>query len=200
MPVIFCLLTLVLCCQPALAGDATDKVPALEKIASLSDPAKLITLKSGNRAGNSRFRKLMAFANEAETRDLPPAEFFAALYGFYEEKPYVTHSHVFAPKAEMLNLEAQYRLGKIYGLYTEQNIALLKRGRAPIITRGKHIGEKAEVDHLIPFRSAPELEQSMANLTWMPASENRSKGAKFTNAARRRAEALREETGWVFRQ
>lgn len=75
-------------------------------------------------------------------------------------------------------------------------ILLLKRGRAPFITRGEFKGEKAEVDHLIAFKLAPDLENSMANLTWMPTSQNRSKGAKFTNAAKQRANALIAEVGW----
>lgn len=96
-------------------------------------------------------------------------------------------------------MEAQYRLGRLYGLYTPENLIKLRKGNAAIVTKGKYIGEKIEIDHLIPYSKAPALENSMANLTWLPRSVNRSKGAKITNAALRREKALNKEVGWVWK-
>ena len=96
-------------------------------------------------------------------------------------------------------MEAQYRLGKQYGIYTKDNIDLLRRGRAPIVTKGKYSGEKLHVDHILPYADYPELENSMANLSWLPASVNLKKSARLTNAAKRRARQIMEETGWALR-
>ena len=66
---------------------------------------------------------------------------------------------------EKLNLGAQYKLGR---LYTPSNLPLLRKGNAALVTKGEYAGEKIEIDHLIPYSKAPELEKSMANLTWRP--------------------------------
>ena len=164
-------------------------------ISALCSPSKLAALKPGNRAANQRFRKLMFYVNQADERGVLPKAYIAQIYGEFKVAPYAGKKHVYAPETERQNLEAQYRLGKIYGLYTADNLKLLKRGRSPFITRGEYQGEKAEVDHLIPVKIAPELECSMANLGWLPKSVNRKKSAKFTNAAKRRVKRLQEEVG-----
>ena len=53
---------------------------------------------------------------------------------------------------------------------------------------------------LIPYSRAPELENSMANLTWMPRTLNRKKAAKVTNGALSREKALKAEVGWVCKR
>ena len=127
---------------------------------------------------------------------MKPEAFFKALYSGIDTKPYANKSHVYAPRTEALNLTAQYRLGRLYGLYTDENLELLRRGRAPVITKGEHQGQKAHVDHILPMSKYPELENSMANLRWMPAKLNMQKSDTVTNTAKRRARDLREEVGW----
>ena len=139
----------------------------------------------------------MFWINQYEAAGTKPKDFLIQLYSHYSKiQPYNRPGHVYAPRTEKLNLEAQYRLGKLYGLYTPTNLLKLRKGNAAIVTRGDHIGEKIEIDHLIAMSKAPSLEKSMANLTWLPQSLNRSKGAKYTNAAKRRAKALGEEVKW----
>lgn len=161
-------------------------------VSSLVDPGKLSTLKS-ERAGNPRFRKLMFYIAKAESQGVKPKDYLNQLYSHLPKEPYSMASHVYAPETEKLNLEAQYRLGRAYGLYTPDNLVRLRKGNSPIITVGKYSGEKAHVDHLLPRSKYPQLENSMANLTWLPASQNLRKSDKVTNAAIRRLKALREE-------
>jgi len=173
-------------------------LPSYKQLSSLVNPHKLASLKKGNRSGNARFKKLMYWINAYESAGTEPKKFIKNLYSeFSEIKPYATEQHVYAPTTEKWNIEAQYRLGRLYGLYTPENLAKLRKGNAAIITKGKYIGEKIEIDHLIPFSKAPSLENCMANLTWLPRTLNRQKSDKITNASRRRADALEKEVGWI---
>lgn len=45
------------------------------------------------------------------------------------------------------------------GCLTPTGMEKLRRGNAPIITRGPYAGELAEVDHIIPRAVAPELDE-----------------------------------------
>ena len=179
-----------------LFANEINQKPSLRVVSSLADPTKLEALKAGNRAANQRFRKFMFYLHEAESAGVAPKDYLTQIYALYESEPYVKATHVFAPVTERKNLEAQYRLGKFYGLFTPSNLILLKRGRAPVISRGDWKGDKAEVDHIIAYKLAPALERSMANLAWLPETVNRRKSDTFTNAAKRRSTALFKETGW----
>ena len=187
---ILILLTLFITCNLQ-----AQTLPTIKQLSSLCNPEKLATLKKGNRSGNNRFKKIMYWIHAYEEQGTKPKEFLIELYSSYITKPYQNSNHVFAPKTEKLNLEAQYRLGKVYGLYTKENLPLLKKGNAAFVTKGEYKGEKIEIDHLIPYSKAPSLENSMANLTWLPRTVNRTKGAKITNGAKRRAKALNKEVG-----
>ena len=77
-------------------------------------------------------------------------------------------------KASLLrNLDIADKLGVL----TPDNLALIRRGHSPIITRGPYAGEPAEVDHIIPLAIAPEVDKEIANLELLPRSLNRRKGA-----------------------
>lgn len=52
----------------------------------------------------------------------------------------------------------------------------MKRGRAPIVEKGPDAGEILSIDHIIPRAIAPELDNVLANLEFMPPSANQSKG------------------------
>ena len=49
----------------------------------------------------------------------------------------------------------------------------LRRGNAPTITRGPYAGELATGDHIIPRSVAPELDNKLFNLEFMPDTLNR---------------------------
>lgn len=146
---------------------AASELPSYEQLSNLTNPEKLSTLKKGNRSGNARLKKLMYLMHEYDVSGTKPKEFLVELYKKHGSTPYANGGHVYAPLTEKMNLEAQYRLGRLYGLYTPSNLPLLRKGNAAIVTNGEYAGEKIEIDHLIPFSKAPELENSMANLTWI---------------------------------
>lgn len=64
------------------------------------------------------------------------------------------------------------------GLLTPENRQRLKRGAAPIVTRGPYAGQPAEVDHIVPRALAPELDHELANLELLPETLNRRKSAR----------------------
>jgi len=64
------------------------------------------------------------------------------------------------------------------------NVAKLRRGRAPTITRGPYAGEKAEVDHIVPVSKAPRFENWIGNLEFMPRMLNRRKSDKMGDRQR----------------
>ena len=65
------------------------------------------------------------------------------------------------------------------GCLDAEGMELLRRGKAPTITRGPYAGEKLTVDHIIPRAVAPTLDKVLANLELMPHSLNIRKGAKI---------------------
>ncbi len=65
------------------------------------------------------------------------------------------------------------------GCLTEDNLAKLRRGRAPTITRGPYTGEQAEVDHIVPVSKASRFENWIGNLEFMPRTLNRRKSDKM---------------------
>ncbi len=179
------------------AHEAALEVISSKPLHSLVQPDKLSQLKIGARAGNPRFKKLMYQLHCCELAGIKPELAVQTIYKkFASTSPYATKVHVYAPKAEIQNLVAQYRYGKKLGLYTPKNLEQLRHGRAPIVSKGAYKGETVEIDHLIPKALSPELENSMANLTWLPASANRTKSASITKAAIRRSDQLQKEINW----
>ena len=75
----------------------------------------------------------------------------------------------------MRNLTILERLG----CFTPDNLAKLRRGRAPTITRGPYAREIAEVDHIVPVSKAPQFELWIGNLEFMPRTLNRRKSDKM---------------------
>lgn len=75
MPLILCLLLFLTCCFSVSADEENQNIPCVSQIAALADPAKLITLKAGNRAANQRFRKLMAYIHLTEKAGQTPKVF-----------------------------------------------------------------------------------------------------------------------------
>ncbi|MDB4729999.1 hypothetical protein OAF58_00780 [bacterium] len=89
--------------------------------------------------------------------------------------------HVRTPRGQLAkesllrNLTILERLGCL----TPDNLAKLRRGRAPTITRGPYAGEQAEVDHIAPVSKAPRFENWIGNLEFMPRTLNRRKSDKM---------------------
>ncbi len=80
-----------------------------------------------------------------------------------------------AKESLLRNLTILERLG----CFTPDNLAKLRRGRAPIITRRPYASEIAEVDHIVPVAVAPAFSNWIGNLEFMPRSLNRWKSDKM---------------------
>jgi hypothetical protein len=156
-----------------LATTATSTADTIQTaLSSLSDPTKIATLES-DRAANPRIRKI-AYWLEVARQDgrEPEAEMVAALG---------THGWSGTLKAQ-LTAAAMARnrtIAERLGCLDAEGMELLRRGKAPTITRGPYAGEKLTVDHIIPRAVAPTLDKVLANLELMPHSLNIRKGAKI---------------------
>lgn len=139
---------------------------AVLAIRSLSDPAKLATL--GKRGANPRVNKLVYWLEMARQKGLGPerAVTFAQLLNGVTGEPARLRR-----EALVRNLTIADRLG----LLTPDNLARLRRGNAPTVTRGPYAGETTEVDHIVPVSLAPEIGNELANLELLPKTVNRRK-------------------------
>ena len=163
---------------------ATDFIPALA-IASLTDPAKLATLK-GERAANPRLQKCVYWLAYAEEQGEKPEVVLdeSAKLNKTEGTPYAG----FVRWGLLENL----KIAKELGLLTPEGMAELRRGKSATITKGQYAGQEAEADHVIPKAVCPELQNQVMNLELLPASLNRAKSDKVTERARVFAKELYE--------
>ena len=71
------------------------------------------------------------------------------------------------------SIETMYRYARMNRLTTDENLARMRQGLAPVFENG----EVAHLDHIIPVKYAPELKTLPANLRILKSSENTSRGA-----------------------
>ena len=69
---------------------------------------------------------------------------------------------------------------EIFGCFTPEGLAKLRRGGSPVITDGEHKGDKVALDHVLPVSLVPELAASFWNLEILASKVNRAKSAKIT--------------------
>ena len=168
-------------------------VPA-KAIASLTDPAKLATLK-GEREGNPRLQKCVYWLAYAEEQGEKPGAVLddSAKLNKTAGTPYAG----FVSWGLLENL----KIAKELGLLTPEGMAELKQGKPATITKGQYSGQKAEADYVIPRALCPELQNQVMNLELLPASLIRAKSDKVTDRAKVFAKELYEakllsEEGW----
>ncbi len=65
------------------------------------------------------------------------------------------------------------------GCIDEAGMIKLRKGNAPIITKGPYAGEIVTGDHIIPRSVCPELDNALYNLEMMPLTLNQRKSAKI---------------------
>lgn len=170
----FLFLLLLWSCQDAkLSGkEKPSAVSAAEEIlASLTDPAKLDTLK-GKRAATPRLRKSCYWLEVARregqdvTRLIESAQRVNGSFG--------------TARASMLveSLARNRTILERLGCLDEAGMSKLRKGNAPTITKGPYAGELATGDHIIPRSVCPVLDNVIVNLEFLPATLNQSKGAK----------------------
>lgn len=168
-------------CRPKTAQVAATPEPTVRveeqadpiaALASLSDPEKLKTLKPEARGVNGRLDKILYWLFVAEQKGIPPVQ---ALDRAFDQ------NRMQEPRRSMARkqLESNYLTARLWGLFTAEDLARLKRGNAALITKGTYLGQIAEVDHIVPVSRYPHLANELANLQLMPAMQNRSKGNRM---------------------
>ena len=165
-------LVLLLVTAPLLIAETSASA-----LASLTDPAKLATLK-GERAANPRLQKCVYWLAYAEEQGEKPEAVLdeSAKLNKTEGTPYSG----FVRWGLLENL----KIAKELGLLTPEGMAELKRGKSATITKGQYAGQEAEADHVIPRAVCPELQNQVMNLELLPASLNRAKSDKVTDRAK----------------
>lgn len=150
-------------------------------IASLVDPAKIDTLKSA-RAANPRLRKISYYLEDAlrTNKDLTEVISEAQIIAGYSGTP--------RAKADLESLLRNRVILERLGCLTPEGMENLKRGRAPVITKGPYSGDIASVDHIIPRSIVLELDLRLYNLEFMPSKLNLSKSNKIGLRQRQLAE------------
>jgi len=140
-------------------------------LASLTDPAKLATLK-GERAANPRLFKCIFFLKTAQDEGQDPKQVLAeaAKLNGTSGTPYAG----FIEWGLMENL----RIAESYGVLDQAGMQEMRRGKAPTISKGPYTGQEAEADHVIPKAVCPELQNQVFNLELLAASANRAKSDK----------------------
>ena len=188
------LLATFLLLLPTFELKAEDAKTAQQAIASLTDPAKLATLK-GDRAANPRLQKCVYWLAYAEEQGEKPE---AVL-----DESAKLNKTAGTPYAGFLSwgLLENLKIAKELGLLTPEGMAELKQGKSATITKGQYAGQKAEADCVIPTALCPELQNQVMNLELLPASLKQAKSDKVTDRARVFAKELYEakllsEEGW----
>ena len=189
------LLATLLLLLPTFELKAEDAKTAQQAIASLTDPAKLATLK-GERAANPSLQKCVYWLAYAEEQGEKPE---AVL-----DESAKLNKTAGTPYAGFLSwgLLENLKIAKELGLLTPEGMAELRQGKSATITKGQYTGQKAEADYVIPRALCPELQNQVMNLELLPASLIRSKIDKVTERAKVFAKELYEakllsEEGWT---
>ena len=173
----FCIFGVVRWSQNRTAADRVElaeRADPISAISSLSDPAKLHTLKPQTRAVNGRVDKILYWLYVAELRGISPSHALDEAFS----KNQTVEPRASLAKAQII---ANYATAKRLGLFTQAGLDRLKRGLAAVITKGTYIGESAEIDHIVPLARYPQFANELANLQVLPRSQNRSKGERMGN-------------------
>ena len=139
-------------------------------IAAQGDPARLATL--GSRGANPRLKRIVFYLALARDAGADPGQII--------EEAQRQNGSAGTPRAELVKagLLRNLKIADGLGLLTPDNRARLRRGAAPVVTRGPYAGQHAEVDHVVPRALARELDHELANLELLPARLNRQKSAR----------------------
>jgi hypothetical protein len=179
---------------PTMGLRSEDAKTAQPAIASLTDPAKLATLK-GERAASPLLQKCVYWLAYAEEQGEKPEAVLdeSAKLNKTAGTPYAG----FVSWGLLENL----KIAKELGLLTSEGMAELRQGKPATITKGEYSGQKAQADDVIPSAVCPELQNQVMNLELIPASLIRAKSGKVTDRAKVFAKELYEakllsEEGW----
>jgi len=185
------LILLALAAAPSIMAAPSTAAVA---IASLTDPAKLATLKA-EREANPFLQKCVYWLAYAEEQGEKPDVVL--------DESAKLNKTAGTPYAGFLSwgLLENLKIAKEMGLLTPEGMSELKQGKPATITKGQYSGQKAEADDVIPVSLCPELHNQVMNLELLPASLIRAKSEKVTERAKVFAKELYEakllsEEGW----
>ena len=160
------LMVFLLFASPLMGGEA-EPVAILRE---LIDPARIDGLE-GERAANPRLRKMVYWLEVARRSGKSPEEVVLAAQ---RAAGYAGTARAEADRASLVrNRTILERLGCL----DEAGMEALRRGKAPVVTRGPYKGDIASVDHIIPRSVVEELDERIYNLEFMPRRLNSRKGA-----------------------
>ena len=149
------------------------------KISPLIDPAKLATLKT--RGAIPRVQKIVYHLEMARRDKVRPADVITSALRT------VGMTNALAAKltkeAMLRNLAIADRMGCLNAAGLDD----MKQGKSPTIRAGPSVGDELSVDHIIPFKVAPELDNVIANLELMPLRANERKNDKVFKRQRQLA-------------
>ena len=154
--------------EPAkvVVSETADPLTAL---AALTDFKKLATLDPAKRAINPRLKKILYWLYVADAKGIGTED---ALKAAFNQNSNAGTKASNAIRQTITN----YRTAKLWGLFTTESLAKLKRGEAVQITRGSYVGQFVEIDHIVPLARYPQHGNDLANLQILPQAENRRKG------------------------
>jgi hypothetical protein len=179
--IVWLLLLLALTVSPA-SSQAARVSGYASKVASLIVPGKPATL--GERGANSRIQKCVYWLEQARLAGENPA---SIVHRAVETAGYSGTAGLLTEQSLLRNLEIASKLGCL----NKQGLLRMRRGGAPLVTRGPYAGDVASVDHIIPRAVAPELDCVVANLELLPLRMNESKNAKVGARQKDLAKKLR---------
>jgi hypothetical protein len=158
---------------------------AQRMISSLSSPEKLDALK-GERAGNDRARKIAYWLERAKAEGADPRDI---MDNVMKE---IGWGGQLRGQLTAERMVSNWQRAKELGCLDDEGMSKLRNGKAPTIKKGPHAGTLLSVDHVIPVRAIPRLDTVLANLQFLPAQENLSKGSWIGVEEKRFAMALQK--------
>ena len=159
--------------SPIVAAPTTPAEIAKEVIAPLLDQAKIATLK-GDRPINTRTYKVhywLEIGHRAGGDVLVMLEAAQAATGD-KDSP--------ARRTDRAALIWSRRKLEIFGCFTPEGMAKLRRGGSPVITKGEHAGDKVALDHVLPRAIVLELDARFYNLEILASKVNGRKSDTIT--------------------
>ena len=160
--------------RTAQFASSVDKMSNLEKLANLLSPAKIPT---GEHALNPRLHKVLYWLNQEEKARKNPTEALTRAMNMGVANKRVPAKFL-DPRIDSAQILENYGTAKRLKIFDDaENLEKMRHGYAPVVLDGPFAGP-VEVDHIVPFREAPELDNVWGNLRYADRSFNNVRGPK----------------------
>lgn len=153
---------------------ATRKMSNLERLANLLSPAKI---PSGEHALSSRLHKVLYWLNQEEAAGKNASEALTRAMKMAEADKRIPEKFL-DPKLDHAQIIHNYDTAKRLQIFGDPaNLERMRRGKPPSVAPGPFAGP-VEVDHIVPFSRAPELDNVWGNLRYADRTFNMERGPK----------------------